>query len=125
MTAIACCKSQYKRADNACLKSNHGLLRIYFRNATFICFLPQVRERNSIANLSRQIFGGSEKNKTKRLEKAFEAVCASAAKRGQEKRPKYLILDLRSDTPDNYRIRESFDLRRPFVTYQNESLPIE
>ena len=72
-----------------------------------------MRERNSIANLSRQVFGGT--GYPDRLSKAFQAICATA--KDENKRP-YLILDLRAKTPDQFRLRESFDIRKPQVSYE-------
>jgi hypothetical protein len=75
--------------------------------------MPQVRERNSILNLSRQIFGsGSGNENPKTLALAFEAVCSHPEKFN------YLIVDLRSQTPQQFMLRESFDIREPIVSYQ-------
>ena len=51
------------------------------------------------------------------MTEAFRAICATA--QDANERP-YLILDLRASCPDRYRLRESFDIRQPLITYEAE-----
>ena len=90
------------------------------RNSQFICLLPQIREKSSIANLSRQIYAGSENPES--LSQAFEAICARN-KEGED--GAYLIVDLRASTPDTFRLRESFDIRAPLTSYELNYSPLK
>ena len=78
------------------------------RNATYLCFMQQVRERNSIRNLSQQIFC------SRVLSEAFESVCES------EEPHEYLVLDLNPSTDQKLRIRQTFDVRKPLFTFQQQ-----
>lgn len=81
--------------------------------------MPQVRERNSILNLSRQIFGsGSERENPRKLALAFEAICNNPTKYT------YLVIDLRPLTPKQFMLREGFDIRNPIVTFQENNKKI-
>jgi hypothetical protein len=76
--------------------------------------MQQVRERYAIRNLSAQVFGG--KKESGLLAEAFDAVCKGSNPH------EYLILDLNHKSDSRLRVRQSFDIRHPLVTYEYRRL---
>lgn len=95
---------------------NHEFYRLLQKNSQYYIFTKQVRERGSMHNLSRQIFGGKKENGDL-LSDAFKAFCTKKSQNLE--RFNGLILDLNPRTPSNFRIRESFDIRDDIICYQS------
>ena len=70
--------------------------------------------------LSHAIFGGTPNPRL--LSQAFDAVCAQARTRRVRESSSgafpYLIVSLIPSCPPPFRLRQSFDLREPLVTFQ-------
>jgi hypothetical protein len=96
---------------------NSEFYRLLQKNSQYYAFTCQIRERASVQNLSRQIFGGSN-GTPNLLSEAFKAFCAKPRKSGKDPQFDCLILDLNPKTPAEFRIRESFDARQDIVCYQ-------
>lgn len=95
---------------------NHEFYRLLQKNSQYYIFTRQIRERGSLQNLSRQIFGGAG-SPGNLLSDAFRAFCEKSHPGKEEFSG--LILDLNAKTPSKYRIRESFDIRKELVCYQS------
>ena len=82
-------------------------------------FTPQYRERGSISNLGKAVFG-SEIGMRSLLSDAFRLLCKKAEKQEKGKDHQlYLVLDIRPGIPSQIRVRETVNAsEKPLLTYQ-------
>lgn len=84
-------------------------MRLLSKNSQFVLLMAQCRETSSVATLSRQIYGAGLGGQL--ISKAFTFLCSQGKHAS-------LILDLRVTTPEQFRVRETFDIRQPLTSFQ-------